>query len=555
MYMAHRPKLGVQGPVVAWQDSWAGDASDLVMRTGTGSICPSQDPKPESDAFLNILHELKADFYVHHVIPEMKGSSQFLADISGAGLDICLGNEYGNINGPWAEGTNRFNVPDEVIVQAARSGRCIGLLYDEPEHLQINAGQYRKDGWFPHWGSTDGLNLQASRDRVEQSVRSQVQHVQSVLEYAGSTSTSMPLISEQVFPTMFHTFARAGMDMCPKIMKESFQSLQLSTALGAAKQYERALWICADLWGPDTGEWFTRFPGFPGHSPQEFKSALQMGYYMGPTHLFTENIDVLMRHTSNGFLTTEFGEVWKEFVGKFVPEHPLTWHHSQADADIAIIHSDDSNYGQNERLFGNRTRTLTGLGGSQSVFHIWHVLSRGTIPAHGSCMHIPGYDFPRHELKAEIPLERFPLIQGYACDDERLVHPLFYPVNNVLVFDEQVSAERLGQAKLIMVGGSSLSRDTLTAVIKRAEDGGVVVIADWLLPSDAPKSLRISGSKGLGQWIVTNDFLDDRVSSVVDPFLGEDRCWMQRFGNTEVRMYPRDSKGFTLDFEIAANTD
>lgn len=102
--------------------------------------------------------------------------------------------------------------------------------------------------------------------------------------------------------------------------------------------------------GPDTGKWFTRFPGFPGHSPQEFESALKMGYLMGPTHLFVENIDVLLRHKPEGFMKTEFGEVWLQFVRKFIPENPLTWHHAQADPDIAVIHSDDSNYGQNERL-------------------------------------------------------------------------------------------------------------------------------------------------------------------------------------------------------------
>lgn len=550
MSMTHKPKLGIQGPVVAWQDSWAGDASEHIMRTGTGNICPSQDPKPEPEQFIQALKELDADFYVHHVIPEMKGYSELLTDIADAGLDICLGNEYGNINGPWTEGTNRYDLPDKEIMQAASSGRCIGLLYDEPEHLQINAGQYRHDGWFPHWGSTDDRSLGESRAKVERSVQSHVQHVQNVLEQGGASRTSMPLIAEHVFPTMFHTFARAGMDICPKIMKESFQSLQLCTALGAAKQYGRALWICADLWGPDTGEWFTRFHGFPGHSPQEFASALRLGYLMGPSHLFVENIDVLMRHSHLGFETTEFGDVWKEFTHKFIPEHTLSWHHSQANPDIVIIHSDDSNYGQNERLFGNRS--LTDLGGSMSVFHIWHLLSRGAIPAHGSCMHIPGYDFPRHELKSNIAYEQFPLEQGYVSSNKKKIHPLFYPVRNVIAFDDQVSADQLGSPKLIMVGGSSLSVETLLAVVKRAEDGGVVVIAEWLLPQDCPVKLRKSGKMGLGSWNVTNHFLDERIQEIVEPFLGEERCWIQRFGTTEVRMYPKDKDGYTLDFEITA---
>ncbi|WP_248927541.1 hypothetical protein [Paenibacillus hamazuiensis] len=543
-----RPKLGIQGPVVAWQDPWAGEASERIMRTGTGSVCPSQDPKPEPGSFVHALRGLGADFYVHHVIPEMKGYSELLADIANAGMDICLGNEYGNINGPWAEGTNRYDVPDEAVIQAARSGRCIGLLYDEPEHLQINAGQYRHDGWFPHWGATDGLSLAASRDKVRQAAEARVRHVRRVAEQTEAAGKAIPLVSEHVFPTMFHTFARAGMDVCPKIMKESFQSLQLSTALGAAKQYGRALWICADLWGPDTGAWFTRFHGFPGHSPQEFASALRMGYLMGPTHLFAENIDVLLRHTPAGFEATEFGEVWKEFTGKFVPEHPLGWSHLEADPDIAVIHSDDGNYGQNERLFGNRE--LAGEEHSSSVFHIWHLLSRGTIPAHGGCMHIPGFEFPRHELKREVPYEKYPLEQGYVSGRSRPVHPLFYPVGNVLAFDEQVRADQLGKPKLVLAGGSSLSLDAWKAIVQRAEDGGTVIVARWLLPEDCPGYLRSSGKVGLGQWIVTDDFLEAGVKEAAAPFLGEERRWTQRFGNTEVRIYSADREGFTLDFEI-----
>ncbi|MCS7459769.1 hypothetical protein N0M98_06405 [Paenibacillus doosanensis] len=548
--MKRKPRLGIQGPVVAWQDPWGKEASDSVMRTGTGSVCPSQDPRPEPQAFIRALQELQADFYVHHALPGMQGYKELLEDVAGAGLDICLGNEYGNINGPWVEGTNRYDLPDDALAQAAASGRCIGLLYDEPEHLQINAAQYRKDGWFPHWGLTDGETLERSRLGVESAVRGRVRHVGDAMNRAGRNPGAMPLISEQVFPTSFHTYARAGMELCPKIMKESFQSLQLSTALGAAKQYGRNMWICADLWGPDTGAWFTRFHGFPGHSPEEFASALRMGYWMGPSHLFVENADVLLRSTGEGFTKTEFGEVWLEFVKSYVPGHPLRWHHSQADPDIVIIHSDDSNYGQNERLFGNRSSDQESIARSQSVFTIWHLLSRGRIPAYGSCMHIPGYDFPRHELKREVSIERFPLEKGYIGSGRKPIHPLLYPVHNVLVYDGYVTGRQLGRPKLIMAGGSDLSDATFQALRQKAEDGAVVVIADWLLPKDCPADVRISGAKGLGQWLVTDDFLSENVREAVQPFLGDADCWMQRFGKEEVRMYARNEDGSELDFEI-----
>ncbi|WJH33816.1 hypothetical protein N6H14_28070 [Paenibacillus sp. CC-CFT747] len=291
-----RPRLGIQGPVLAWQDPWAGEASDRIMRTGTGMIYLSQDPVPSGERFVEAMQNLGADFYLHHMMPGLEGQTDMLKDMVRSGMDVCLGNEYGNINGPWVEGTNRWDVPDEAILEAARSGRLIGLLYDEPEHLQINAGQYRKDGWYPHWGTTDGLSLEESYQKVVKAVSDRTGHVRELMRKHVLDPASVPLLSEQVFPTLFHAKARAGMDLCPKIMKESFQALQLGTALGAAQQYGRDMWICADLWGPDIGHWFTRTSGFPGHSPEEFESALHMGYLMGPTHLFTENVDVLLHH-------------------------------------------------------------------------------------------------------------------------------------------------------------------------------------------------------------------------------------------------------------------
>jgi len=542
-----RPTLGLQGPVVAWQDPWAKEESDRIMRTGTGMPYPSQDPTPSPDQYVEALLELGAEFYVHHVMPNLAGQRELLRDLAQSGLKVCLGNEYGNINGPYVEGTNRYDVPDEAVLEAAESGALMGLLYDEPEHLQINAGQYRKDAFLPHWGATDGLSLEASADRAASAVSRRDAHVRSLLERNGFAPESAPLISEQVFPVMFHTMARGGMDVCPKVMKESFQSLQLATALGAAKQYGRNLWICADLWGPDVGPWFTRTSGFPGHSPEEFASALRMAYWMAPSHLFTENVDVLLRYKDGLFLRTEFGEVWSEFVRDFVPNHPLSWSHRDAKADIAFVHADDSNYGQNERLFGNRT--VPAPESTKSIFHVWHLLSHGTIPAHGSCMHIPGYNFPRHRLKAEVPMEGFPLERGREWGRGQGMHPLFYPTRNVLAFDERVGEAELADAKLIVAAGSRLPERTLALLRKKAEDGAHVVIGRWLVP----EAWADSGPVGSGRWLVTEHFLeDDRVQEAMAPWIGRPDCWSQRFGDTEVRMYQGDEEGFTIEFEIAA---
>ena len=538
-----RPRLGIQGSVLAWLDPWAPASSNQLMRTGTGRIYPPQDPTPSPEAFSALLAEMGADFYLHHVFPSLEGHEQLLQSMERAGIDLCLGNEYGNINGPWVEGTNRYDVPDEAVASAARSGRLIGLLYDEPAHLQINAAQYRKDGWYPHWGATDGLGLEEASRKVVEAARRRVEHVRALLAREGVDPESAPLVAEHVFPVMFHVHARAGMDPCPKVMKEEFQPLQLGTALGAAKEYGRGLWICADLWGPDAGPWFTRISGFPGHSPQEFASALRMAYLMGPTHLFVENVDALVRFTGERFERTAFGEVWEEFVRRWVPENPLTWSHLDARPDIAIVHSDDSNYGQNERLFGDRQ---SGPEKSQSIFHVWHLISHGTIPAHGSCMHIPGFDFPRHRLRKAVPVEEFPLASGCGPELAGSMHPLFYPVNNALAFDEHVREEHLEGARLIFLAGSRSTDGAIAAALAQAERGACVVAAEWLLPPSLRKTKRM----GEGLWLVTQDFLAGEVREAVAPYLGDPACWRQCFGGVEICIRPADSSGFTLDFEV-----
>jgi hypothetical protein len=539
------PKLGVQGSVIAWLDPWAGEVSDQYMRTGTGRVYPSQDPPPSRHVFLDLLQKLKADFYVHHVFPKLEGQQRLLLDMRERGIQLVLGNEYGNINGPWVEGTNRYDVSDHVLLEAAKSGQLIGLLYDEPEHLQINAAQYRKDGWFPHWGNCDAGDIERSREQFVKAISHRVHHVQHVLTAASFDSRAVPLVAEHVFPVLFHVQARGGMALCPKIMKEEFQSIQLAAALGAAKQYDRDMWICADLWGPDVGPWMIRTPGFPGHSPEEYASALRLGYFMGPTHLFTENIDGLAAYTPKGFKTTQFGEVWREFVEEFVPANPITWSHRDADPDIAFIYSDDSNYGQNERAFGNRSIPMPET--SKSVFAIWHLLSHGMLPAHGNNMHIPGYSFPRHKLKRQVPADQFPLAEGIALDATPNMHPLFYPMNNVLVFDDIVTEARLGNPQLIFVAGSSVSDATLRAVRKKAEAGAAVIVAKWLLPA---KWLRAERFGNGGIWLPADDFLDESVREQASPHLGSPDCWMQRFDRTEIRIYKKDPAGFTLDFDI-----
>jgi len=139
------------------------------------------------------------------------------------------------------------------------------------------------------------------------------------------------------------------------------------------------------------------------------------------------------------------------------------------------------------------------------------------------------------------------LERGVAMPPKERMHPLFYPMNNVLVYDERVGEALLGTPRLIVVAGTRLSEETLLAVRRRAEQGAAVIIASWLVP----ERWRTSGRVGEGTWIVADSFLDnDAVQETLEPFIGGGDCWRQRFGSGEVRMFRGDAAGFTLDFEI-----
>ena len=537
---AARPQFGIQGPVVAFWDPWEGEASDTIIRTGTGIPIPSQDPPPTPEEFVAELKRLGADFYVHHVVPTSAEVHTLLRDLDAADVDLVVGNEYGNINGPYVEGTNRFDIPSQLVGDAAASGRLVGVLYDEPEHLQIHADQYRKDDHLPHFGHTDGQTAEAAIATIDQAARSIVADVSAS---ARGAARPVSVVAEHVFPVMFHTLARAGMTPCPKVMKESFQPLQMATALGAAVQYGRDLWICADLWGPDIGPWFTRAPGFPGHSPAEFASALRMAYLFAPTRLFVESIDVLVRHTNDrGFLATEHGEVWLEFLRDFVPANPLRWSYRDARPDIALVHAEDSDFGRGQRPFGNRRAIAPET--SRSIFDAWHRLSHGQIPSHGSCLHIPGYEFPRHRLN-DMRRDEFPL--EAATPRATTLHGLFQPMPNVLAFDEHVGEQQLDGVGLIVAVGSRIPRATVERLRARAEAGATVAIGSWLAPTEHRRNERA----GDGVWLTFDSLDDPHVQEHVEPRLGPADRWTQRFGDTEVRIFPKDPDGQELVFEIA----
>ena len=56
-------------------------------------------------------------------------------------------------------------------------------------------------------------------------------------------------MTEDVFPVMLHTFARAGFDPAPKFLKESIDPVFAAIAIGAAREYGREFCVNPDLSG------------------------------------------------------------------------------------------------------------------------------------------------------------------------------------------------------------------------------------------------------------------------------------------------------------------
>lgn len=130
-------KFGLQNSVMGWDDPWYPDASRTLMRTGEGQFFVSQDPAPTKQAFIRLLQEtFGVDFLMQHAMPQDERTEDFVWDMEKCGLQYMLGNEFGNINGPHCEGTNRYDVPQKLVRRAKRSENFLGLLYDETEHLQ-----------------------------------------------------------------------------------------------------------------------------------------------------------------------------------------------------------------------------------------------------------------------------------------------------------------------------------------------------------------------------------------------------------------------------------
>lgn len=398
--------------------------------------------------------------------------------------------------------------PEEIIAELGRCSHLLGVMYDEVEHMQ-NCRNMIANGnvpWKPWVYDPAGDRLEDAADRFTEAVRALAD------TYAAH---GVPLFTEHVFPVLFHGFARGGWTATPKILKESWSPVYIACAMGAALQYGTEFWITPDLWGVS---------GYPGHSVDEYRSALLLAYHMGADAVYTENLAYdeegkgkgsLILVTGDDYRVTEYGEVTKWFRHEYMPNNPRRYSFRDVRPRVAIVRRPDACWGQatswlGDRLFGNDDWPSTPT--TEAWLGIWHLLTRGVIPVDGLSWHT-AVAYPGRPQQ------------------------VFCPLDGVVVYDDRVGAERLEGVELIFLTGLGVSAPTRDAVAECVRAGAICIALPHLLPEDVRAETGDDGTlaDGAGRWIAAPTFLAPHVRKAVTPFLPPFDTIRYRFGDTEVR--------------------
>jgi len=373
----------------------------------------------------------------------------------------------------------------------------IAITYDECEHMILSNNKFANSpkSTFdqPFLVNTHGMPLATAYDRlVAEARRIREEHYQNRIRPQ----------TEQVWPDLFHIFARAGWIVAPKLLKENFSSVVMSIAMGAAIQYRDTgtrLWASPDLWN---------WNRYPGHSPEALRSALLMAYWLGAEMIYVENLDFhkwsprhpeadpegsLLRWTSpERYEVTSHGRVVREFYSEYVPKNPRPIDWREYDPRVAIIRLPDGGWGQYDavasrnRLLGNRDMPLDEP--ASEWLHVWPILTHGVVLAGAISTGNPKV-YPKG------------------------VEDFFVPIDSVAVFDHNVEAAPLANVDCLIVCGHAMSTGTFEAVRERVAAGAACVIARRLYVQHAPGELP-------GDWLIVDDFKDRRIAPKLQRFLG-----------------------------------
>ena len=495
-----------------------------------------------NEVFFQALRELGATHLVTHVLPQLqpdaKALGQMLVEMDEAlrahGITYAIDNESPNYNASveLTPGRNEYEHPGGVhrwdlrmewlnplLPPAQPSPAFRGIVYDECDHMLLSGSKHANDTQTfdkPSLVDTTNLKLEVAFDKLVEAAAS---------VRTGHYEGRVQLYTEQVWPDLYHLFARAGWSIAPKELKEGITPVVLSIALGAAIQYaDRTHFsVTPDMWG---------LGFFPGHSTSALRSALMMGYWLGAESIYIENLDFKgqnrERHpdaTLGGLLNwsdakryevTPHGKVLSDFACTYVPANPrpITWRDYRPR--VAIVRLPDGCWGQfpnvgkkespsRDRLLGNPAHPSDPP--AREWLQVWSILSHGVVsPLSLSYWNKKAYP--------------------------KGIGPFFVPLDSVAVFDHTVTGPVLDSVECFVVCGHALSPETFAAISARAANGATVIIAKRLYDRCAP-----SGKKPAGNWLVVDNFAAPSVAAKLKPFLGTPDVARYRFAQHVVEFH------------------
>jgi hypothetical protein len=359
---------------------------------------------------------------------------------------------------------------DGLKTDIAQRPGFLGFILDELGHMQINAhwpviDYYGYDD-VHYLAETDGLDLFSARLAVFDALAKR---------NIACTVGTIPATGEFLFPVMQHTVARAGLNVAPKILKETCGPAMLAVALGAARQYGVEFWIDVDYW------WHNETIG---HSLERFESALKMAYWSGADKIYVEGGGL---YSKGHPLANQIESAYINFLKQYVLTHPRPYSWRDFRPEIGIIRFDDTCFDIRQGYLGEYPGPLYGhipAGTANTEWlSIWSLLSHGFIRT----------DSLSHQWESR----RFGS------------RTLFVPLHNMAVYDHEVDAMTLDGLKLIFLTGEIISEETFKAVADLVRNGATCVLPPRLAPKDSDfntvQNITLVPDSA-GQWLILPEF-------------------------------------------------
>lgn len=407
-----------------------------------------------------------------------------------------------------------FQPTAPYVQRALQSDHFLGFCYDEAEHWATNGigitGGASVADYRPHFHDAEGESLaEAYEGNLHNLLAMTRTHYRLFASLERRPGGGPVVMTEQVFPILMPLFARAGLVPAPKYMKESVTPVFAAVTLGAVKQYGVPYWACLDLWGIA--------PAYPGHAPEELRSAMLFAYWTGADAAYVENFnyrDSLYRVVDGRAELNAHGRMAQWFRREYLPNHPRGFTAGELMPEIAIVRFPDSDWGQRQRsyirenLYG--ASNLVPDEQTRYWLGIWHVLSHGTIPPTGLTWHA----------------------------DYTIAYRFFFPANNVVVYDHLASDPALyGSVRLVLLAGKFIAPETMRTLETRVAEGLTVVTPSHLAPEGMPLPPGTDVQvypRGAGRWIVTDRVTGEAARALLAPYLGRPDELRYRFGDREV---------------------